>query len=252
MSLSSEYKRQVGWRDWRTILGALPSLQGQTVLDLGCGVGDLAAELVARGARVIGFDKDEELLREARARQLSYAEFRAADLRRLPDLGIAADGLWCSFAAAYFPDLTTVHTSWAGSLRSGGWIALTEIDDLLGHEPLGDRTKALFRAYAERALAAGYDVHMGRKLRVHLEHSGFAVSKMLMVGDQELAFEGPARADVLDGWRARFDRMKLLRDVCGREFEQVQAEFVDCLKRADQTSVAEVYCCIGTLERAHP
>jgi hypothetical protein len=76
----------------------------------------------------------------------------------------------------------------------------------------------LFQAYAERALAAGYDVHMGRKLRAHLERSGFAVVKM-----------------------------KLLRDVCGPDFDQVQAEFLDCLKRADHTSVAKVHCCIGNL-----
>ena len=56
VSLSSQYKRQFGWRDWASILKELPPLHGQTVLDLGCGVGDLAAELVARGARVIGCD----------------------------------------------------------------------------------------------------------------------------------------------------------------------------------------------------
>lgn len=249
MSLSSEYKRQFGWRAWRTIFDALPSLHGQTVLDLGCGVGDVAAEFVARGARVIGVDMNEELLREARSRQLANAEFQAADLRTLPDLGLAADGLWCSFAAAYFPDLPTVLTAWARSLRSGGWIALTEIDDLFGHEPLSVRTKALFRAYAERALVAGYDVHMGRKLRAHLEHSGFSATKMLTLDDQELSFSGPARPDVLDGWRARFDRMKLLRDVCGPDIDQVQAEFLGCLRRADHTSIAKVYCCIAVLDR---
>lgn len=89
MTLSSEYKRQFGWRDWPTIFDALPSLHGQTILDLGCGVGDLAAELVARGARVIGVDMNEELLREARSRQLPNAEFRLGDLRVLPDLGTA-------------------------------------------------------------------------------------------------------------------------------------------------------------------
>lgn len=47
MSLSSEYKRQFGWRDWPSVLDGLPSLHGQTVIDLGCGVGDLAAELSA-------------------------------------------------------------------------------------------------------------------------------------------------------------------------------------------------------------
>ena len=72
--ISSEYRRQFGWRDWPTVFRALPSLQGQTVLDLGCGVGDLTAEFVSREARVIGIDINEELLREARSRQLSNAE----------------------------------------------------------------------------------------------------------------------------------------------------------------------------------
>ncbi len=112
MSLASDYKRQFHWRDWLTMFDAMPSIQGQTVLDLGCGVGDLAAELVARGALVIGIDMNEELLCEARSRQLSSAEFRTCDLRSLPDLGIAADGLWCSFTAAYFPDLPTALTAW--------------------------------------------------------------------------------------------------------------------------------------------
>ena len=210
----------------------------------------MAAELVARGARVIGVDMNEELLREARSRQLSNAEFRAGDLRTLPDLGIAADGLWCSFAAAYFPDLTTALTAWARSVRSGGWIALTEVDDLFGHEPLSGRTRALFRAYAEGALAAGgYDFHMGRKLRAHLERSGFTVSKMLTLEDQELSFSGPARFEVLDAWRSRFNRMKLLRDFCGPDIDQVQEEFLGCLKRADHTSAAKIYCCIATKER---
>jgi ubiquinone/menaquinone biosynthesis C-methylase UbiE len=252
MGLSSEYKRQFGWRAWPTIFDALPSLRGQTVLDLGCGVGDLAAEFVARGARVIGVDMNEELLHEARSRQLSNAEFRTADLRTLPDLGIAADGLWCSFAAAYFPDLPTALTAWTRNVGSGGWIALTEVDDLFGHEPLSVRTKGLFRAYAEGALAAGgYDFHMGRKLRAHLERSGFTVSKVLTLEDHELSFSGPARPDVLDAWRARFDRMKLLRDFCGPDIDEVQKEFLGCLKRADHTSTAKVYCCIAATERSH-
>ena len=250
MSLSVEYKRQFGWRDWPAIFDALPSLHGQTVLDLGCGVGDLAAEFVARGARVIGVDMNEELLREARSRQLSNTEFRAGNLSELPDLGIAADGLWCSFTAAYFPDLSTALTAWARNVRSGGWLALTEVDDLFGHEPLCARTKALFSAYAEDSLAAGrYDFHMGRKLRAHVERSGFTVSTMLTLEDQELSFSGPARLEVLDAWRARFSRMKLLRDFCGPEIDRVQEEFLNCLKRADHTSVAKVHCCIASKER---
>lgn len=138
---------------------------------------------------------------------------------------------------------------WAKHLRPGEWIALTEIDDLFVHEPLSVRTEALLRSYAERGFAAGYDVHMGRKLRAHLEHSGFLVTRMLALDDQELSFTGPARPDVLDGWRSRLGRLKLLREICGPDIEKVQAEFLDCLTRADHTSVAKVYCCIAVWQR---
>lgn len=247
MSLSSDYKRQLAWRDWPSIFESLPPLRGETVLDLGCGVGDQAAEFVARGARVIGIDMNEELLREAEPRRLAQAEFRWGDLRTPLDLGVAVDGLWCSFTAAYFPDLPAALALWGRHLRPGGWVALTDVDDLFGHEPLGTRTKSLFEAYARDAFAANrYDFNMGRKLRGHLEGSGFTVSKMLTLEDQELSFAGPAPAEVVDAWRTRFDRMKLLRDFCGLEFEQLREEFLGCLTHAEHRSLAKVYCCIAT------
>lgn len=247
MSLANEYRRQRAWRDWPTLLDALPPLGGRTVLDLGCGVGDVAALLVARGARVLGVDGNEGLLREARARRLPNAEFRQADLRSLPDLGVSADGLWSSFTAAYFPDLSRVLAAWTRHLKPGGWVALTEIDDLFGHEPLPARTKALLRAFAEEALAAGrYDFHMGRKLADHAGRAGLAVSKELTLEDRELAFGGPARPEVLAAWRARLDRMTLLRDICGPEHERVEDDFLRCLAHPDHRAVAKVCCCIAT------
>lgn len=173
------------------------------------------------------------------------------DLRASPDLGFLADGIWCSFTAAYFPDLPAALAAWARHLKPGGWVALTEIDDLFGHEPLGAPTKALFEFYAREALAAGrYDFRMGRKLRDYVERCGFAGLKVLTLEDQELSFDGPAHPQVVDGWRTRFDRMKLLRDLCGPNFEQVREEFLGCLRRADHRSVAKVYCCIATKEGA--
>lgn len=246
MSLSSEYRQQCGWRAWPTILDALPPVRGQVVLDLGCAVGDQAAEFVARGARVIGVDINDKLIEEARSRQLAGADFRVADLRTLPDLGVKADGLWCSFGAAYFPDLPTALTAWSGNLRLGGWIALTEIDDLFGHEPLSTRAKGLLDAYAQEALAANrYDFHMGRKLKDHLERSGFRVSRVLTVADQELSFDGPAQPGVIDAWRNRFDRMTPLRRFCGDDFESVRDGFLLCLRSAEHRSVAKVYSCMA-------
>jgi ubiquinone/menaquinone biosynthesis C-methylase UbiE len=247
MSLASEYRRQFAWRDWSTLFDNLPALAGQRVLDLGCGVGDHARELVARGADVIGIDANDELLHEARSRQLARAEFRRADLRQLPDLGVTVDGFWCSFAAAYFVDLSQVLASWKQQLRSGGWVALTEVDDLFGHEPLAAWAKSLLDTYAGEAFVAGrYDFHMGRKLEAHLQRAGFVVSEACTIADRELSFQGPAPAEVIDGWRARLDRMQGLRQLCGSQFELLRTEFLGCLGHADHTCRAKVYFCIAT------
>jgi SAM-dependent methyltransferase len=246
MKLSTEYRQQFGWRAWPRIFEALPLVRGQVVLDLGCAVGDQAAEFVARGAHVIGVDIDHNMIEEARSRKLPNADFRQFDLRTLPDLGVMADGLWCSFSAAYFPDLPSVLGGWSRNLRPGGWIALTEIDDLFGHQPLSARAKGLLDEYAHDALVAKrYDFHMGRKLRSHLERSGFQVSRVLTVVDQELSFEGPAQPAVVEAWRKRFDRMTLLRSFCGDDFENVREEFLSCLSHADHRSLAKVYCSIA-------
>lgn len=247
MSLTNDYERQFAWRDWPGIFAALPPLRDQTVVDLGCGIGDQAAELVARGAQVIGVDMNEEFVRVAQSRQLPNARFHQADLCSPLDLGTVADGLWCSFTAAYFIELPVALSLWANQLRSGGWVALTEIDNLFGHEPLGTRTRALLEAYATDAFRAKrYDFHMGRKLRGHLEESGFTITKLLTFGDRELSFDGPAQPAVIDAWRSRFDRMQLLRDFCGAEFNKVREEFLACLSHVDHRSLAKVYCCIAT------
>jgi len=233
-------------RSWSRVLDTLPSLRGQTIIDLGCGPGDAAAEMAARGARVVGFDMNEDSLREARSRRIPGADFRTVDLRGHPDLGVEADGLWSSFSAAYFTDLAAALAAWSRNCRPGAWIAVTEIDDLFGHEPLGVRTKELLFAYTEEGFMAGrYDFRMGRRLESALESAGFNVSLVRTLDDPELSFDGPASAEVLDSWRSRFQRMPLLRDLCGSEFENVREEFLDCLTRADHRSLAKVVSVIA-------
>jgi SAM-dependent methyltransferase len=247
MSLAEYCRRQLAWRSWPTVLDALPALHGRTVLDLGCAVGDQAAELVARGARVIGFDIHDELLAAAQARQLPGAEFHRADLRALPDTDPPADGIWCSFAAAYFPsDLPNVLRSWAFHLRSGGWIALTEVDDMFAHEPLSPSTRELLDRYGDVALAAGrYDFRMGSKLPGHLSSAGFEVARVLELDDLELSFDGPALPEVIDGWATRFDWMTPLREHCGSEYAAVRDEFLGCLASPEHRTLGKVICCIA-------
>ena len=247
MSLSDEYRRQFAWRSCSQVMDLLPSLAGKTVLDLGCGIGDQAAELAKRGARVVGVDSNQALLATAQRRGIPNAEFRIGDLTALDDLGLV-DGIWCSFAAAYVPELVPTLAGWRQHLNTGGWIALTEIDNLFGHEPVEALTSSLLASYARDALAASrYDFHMGRKLRHHLERAGFTVVDSRVLPDAEFCFDGPADSEVLASWTARLDRMRVLRDFCGASFERVRADFLSALLLADHRSVAKVYCSIATL-----
>jgi SAM-dependent methyltransferase len=246
MNLASEYSRQFGWRDWATVLDVLPSLANQTVLDLGCAVGDQAAVMAERGAHVIGVDSDADLLREAQAKHIPNARFLNTDLR-LPFETEAVDGIWCSFAAAYFPALPSILRLWLQHLRPGGWVAFTEIDDLFGHEPLSTSSRSLLDAYSRQALERGrYDFRMGSKLAAYMKECGLSISKVLTLDDRELSFAGPAASEVLQAWRQRFERMTGLRTFCGEHFDRVQREFLDCLSNSEHRSLGKVISCAAT------
>lgn len=246
MALADEYARQAAWRDWGSAFDALPEVAGRSLLDLGCAIGDQAALLAARGARVVGVDANRELLAVARARSLANVRLECADLRALPPLGGPFDGIWCSFAAAYFTDLEPVLASWKGFLRPGGWIALTEIDDLFGHGPLPADVAALLERYAEDAAAAGrYDFRMGARLAVELERAGYAVQRELVLRDAELAFDGPALPDVLLAWRARLERMTPLHAFCGARWERVRSAFLACLGAPEHVARCRVRCVVA-------
>jgi ubiquinone/menaquinone biosynthesis C-methylase UbiE len=247
MNLVEEYKRQFGWRPWKRIFDALPPLVGKIVLDLGCGIGDQARELSARGASVIGFDSNRELIAEATSRNLKNCEFHRCDLRFLPNVGTRADGVWCSFTAAYFIDLPVLLKSWSNHLVREGWIALTEIDDLFGHQPLSTKTSSLLQAYTQDAMSAGrYDFRMGGKLQQYLQQSGYIISRVLISPDDELSFNGPGKPDVISAWQDRFERMSPLRTFVGSEFAELKQEFLACLSRTDHISTAKVISCFAT------
>lgn len=245
--LIDEYKSQFAWRSWPVVFDLLPPLHGATVLDLGCALGDQAAALAARGARVIGVDSDPLLLAHAQARHIPGAQFLLGDLNSLPDVGPPLDGIWCSFATAYLPNLEPSLASWAKRLKPTGWLALTEIDDLFGHEPIQPSTRQLLADYADSACAAdGYDFFMGRRLRAHVENAGFHVYNELTLPDLEFSFLGPAEPPVREAWSARFQRMNGLQHFCGPRFDEVRTDFLTALAHPEHRSHSKVICCLAT------
>lgn len=247
MSLADEYRRQRAFRDVDGVLDFLPLHGGERILDLGCGVGDWAFAMADRGARVIGLDGNDELLESAAARGDDRVEFRKADLSRALPVHEPVDGLFACFVAAYFLDLPAALANWCATLRSGGFVALIEIDDLFGHEPLAAPTRRILDDYVADALAAGrYDFRMGGKLESYATRAGLRVVATRSFADREFAFSGPASPDAIASWSTRLDRMGLLRARCGDDWNAVRADFLGCLARPDHRATCAVRGVLAT------
>lgn len=228
------------------MLQSLPSMAGALVLDLGCGGGDATAALAARGAEVVGLDLDATRLEAARARRIPGAQFRQADLREPLEFERPADGLWAAYTAAYFPDLTPVLQSWSRALRPGGWIALVEIDDFLDHEPLSTEARAWLAGYAAEALSAGrYDFRCGAKLERHVADAGLRLEWSSGFPNPEYACQGPLDAPALASWRARLERMPLMRAAAGEHAERLCEELLACLAHPEHRTSARVRACLA-------
>ncbi|HZA50017.1 MAG TPA: methyltransferase domain-containing protein [Myxococcaceae bacterium] len=244
--LAEEYQRQGRWRRWDQILELVPFREGERVLDLGCGVGDVTERLHRRGLQVVGIDANEELLQEARLRHPSV-RFENLDLTDLaPATFGRVDGIWASFVAAYFTNLDEALSRWRDCLVPGGWISLVEVDDLLGHTPLpveiGEQVRAF---YDEARVARRYDFECGRRLGQAMEGAGFRLLTEQVVPDDELSFDGPASEQVLVAWRQRLDRMMGLKAFFGDGFPEFKRTFLAALASADHRSKARVFAAVA-------
>lgn len=245
MRITAQYDRQYQWRDWQTAYRTLPGLEGQTVLDLGCAIGAQSQDLARMGANVIGIDLNPELVAMAAGKNIPRATFVLGDVREV-SLPNPVDGIWSSFTAAYFPDLQPVLQGWSTLLKPGGWLALTEVDDMFGHEPLPSRSARILAAFAAEAVSSKrYDFSMGSKLAEQMQLAGFQVVQEAHLTDKELSFQGPADVEVVEAWAERFDRMKLLAASAGAEYAQLRTDFLTCLASPVHSATANVRYCLG-------
>ncbi|HWY59266.1 MAG TPA: class I SAM-dependent methyltransferase [Terriglobales bacterium] len=116
----------------RHFLEAMGLHSGMRVLDVGCGVGDvalLAASMVAPDGQVVGIDLDEAALRMARHRaaveELHNVQFRAADFQKYMSDGMF-DAVIGRCVLLHQQNPGTALSSVAQYVRSGGIIGFQE------------------------------------------------------------------------------------------------------------------------------
>ena len=105
---------------------------GQTVLDVGCGVGMTACYIAQRYAvRVVGVDRQPGMIawarrRAAQARLADQVTFEVADAQTLPCAADTFDLVVSESVTAFVPDKPAALREYKRVAKPGGWVALNE------------------------------------------------------------------------------------------------------------------------------
>ena len=114
------------WR--RFLVSRLPVGPEDTVVDVACGTGAVALELVRlTGCSVVGVDQSPEMLAEARRRLADHRiEFVQAAAQALPFEDSSFDGLTAAYLLRYLDDLPAGLAELARVLRPGATASLLD------------------------------------------------------------------------------------------------------------------------------
>jgi demethylmenaquinone methyltransferase/2-methoxy-6-polyprenyl-1,4-benzoquinol methylase len=134
---------------WRAFLvSRLQAEPTDTVLDVACGTGAVARELVRRyGCHVVGVDQSEEMLAVARRRVGADVELRCARAESLPFGDRTFDGLTFTYLLRYVDDPQATMDELARVVRPGGRIAMLEF-----FTPPNALARACWEGYVRAAL----------------------------------------------------------------------------------------------------
>ncbi len=147
---------------------------GETILDLGCGTGDLTHKIFLSGAKVIGVDASAEMIDEAKSK-FPAVEFHCMDATAL-QFDIKFDAIFSNAVLHWIPEKEKVIESMNSCLKEEGRIVL----EFGGKGNVGEMLKALRTSLTKRGLHDNaavdfwYFPSIG-EYSVELEKQGFSV-----------------------------------------------------------------------------
>jgi SAM-dependent methyltransferase len=158
---------------------------GAAVLDCGCGPGTITLGIAraVQPGRVTGVDFGASQIERANARAATEAvgnvTFRVADCYALPFESNAFDRIFSNALLEHLSDPVRALKECHRTLKPGGIIGVCGPDwgGFLLSPPSAELTRAV-EAYTNLQTRNGGDVHVGRKLGVHLAAAGFEAVQM--------------------------------------------------------------------------
>ena len=172
------------WR--RFLVSRIRASSSDIVLDVACGTGAVALELVRQhGCRVVGVDQSDEMLREARARAAGdeRIRFEQARAEELPFEDGTFDALTVTYLLRYVDDPAATMRELARVVRPGGRLAMLDFS-----LPQSALPRALWNWYVDTGLPLA-----GRLIAPGWQRVGE------FLGDSIRGFH--ARYDIAELWR---------------------------------------------------
>ena len=129
------------------------------------------------------------------------------------------------------------------SLKPGGWLAITEVDDVLDHEPLASRWRAIIEQYYAKSLDQGvYRFRSHEHVTGVLAEGGWRIEIDRTLADNEFCFAGPGSPDVIEAWRTRLGfMMPRFLDRFGDEARGLDSALLQCLESMEHRSHSRVW-----------
>jgi SAM-dependent methyltransferase len=234
VNLFQEYLKQQNWRAWERFLEFIPMNKDDTIIDLRCSVGNVSHLFAGKVKSVTGIDINQEFIDFCSSNKTLNETFICSDFLSLDSLSIESiNGIWSSFSLSYLRNPLDFLVYLNTSMKHEGWIALLDIScfisgNLAKNSNYYERVK---RFELESFKSGIYDFDFGTKMQGMLQSAGFEIVYVDNdVTDPELNFSGAASQEIIDGWAARLNRMKKLKDELKSEYTDFCNELLSNLR----------------------
>ncbi len=187
------------WKYGAEMLPLLDPQPGERIIDLGCGTGQLTAEIAAKGAETLGIDASAEMIGQAR-QNYPKLKFQLADARTFA-VSDPFDAVFSNAALHWIPEAHNVVQSIYRALRPGGRF----VAEFGGKGNNAKVIAAMKAAGASDPLLTFYFPSIGEYAGL-LESEGFEV-RFATLFDRPTGLEDPVRG--LEQWLLMFQQKAL-------------------------------------------